>query len=183
MPSLFTTQTPASPAANDGTPYELGMKFMVAKAGVISAIRFYKSAGDSAFHIGHIWSPTGTLLASVMFSGETASGWQEQVLATPLKVQANTIYTVSVNIGTTFPVTQNAFQAALSTATRGTCRRQRRVWQPWSVPAGYFHSSIYFRDIVFAADVVVNPAVSLVTAINVAGMARLRRIQLLACLI
>jgi len=45
MPSLFTTQTPASPAANDGTPYELGMKFTVAKAGVMSAIRSYKSAG------------------------------------------------------------------------------------------------------------------------------------------
>ena len=99
MPSLFTTQPPASPAANDGTPYELGMKFMVAKAGVISAIRYYKSAGDSAAHVGRIWSPTGTPLASVTFSGETASGWQQQALPTPLKVQANTIYTVSVNAG------------------------------------------------------------------------------------
>jgi len=32
MSSLFTTQVPAQPAANDGTPYELGMKFMIAKA-------------------------------------------------------------------------------------------------------------------------------------------------------
>ncbi len=45
MPSLFTRQTPASPAANDGTPYELGMKFTVAKAGVMSAIPSYKLAG------------------------------------------------------------------------------------------------------------------------------------------
>ena len=37
MSSLFTTQAPATPAADDDTPYELGMKFMVAKAGVISS--------------------------------------------------------------------------------------------------------------------------------------------------
>lgn len=36
MSSLFTAQAPATPAADDDTSYELGMKFMVAKAGVIS---------------------------------------------------------------------------------------------------------------------------------------------------
>ncbi len=45
---------------------------------------------------------------------------------------------------------------------------------PAAFPQGYFQSSNYLRDIVFAAGVVVNPAVSLVTAINVAGMSRLR---------
>jgi len=64
MPSLFTTQTPASPAANDGTPYELGMKFMVAKAGVISAIRYYnrpatrRSIPDaSGYRPARCWRP------------------------------------------------------------------------------------------------------------------------------
>ena len=39
--------------------------------------------------MGSIWSSYGTLLARVTFSGETASGWQQMKLSTPLKVTAN----------------------------------------------------------------------------------------------
>jgi hypothetical protein len=42
-----------------------------------------------------LWSSSGTLLARVTFSGETASGWQEAKLSTPVNVTANTWYVVS----------------------------------------------------------------------------------------
>jgi len=94
--SLFTTQTPVLTNAADATSYELGMKFRVARSGQITAIRYWKSSSDSGTHAGRLWSSTGALLASTTFTGETASGWQQQLLSTPLAVQANTTYVVSV---------------------------------------------------------------------------------------
>ena len=38
---------------------------------------------------------TGTLLATVTFTGETASGWQQANFATPVAITANTTYVVS----------------------------------------------------------------------------------------
>jgi Domain of unknown function (DUF4082) len=40
---------------------------------------------------------TGALLTSVAFLGETARGWQQQNLAIPLPIVANTEYLASVN--------------------------------------------------------------------------------------
>src|SRR5262249_23947236 len=38
---------------------------------------------------------TGTLLASITFSDETASGWQEVSLPSPVAITANTVYVAS----------------------------------------------------------------------------------------
>ena len=38
---------------------------------------------------------TGTLLGTVTFTGETASGWQQATFTTPMAVQANTTYVAS----------------------------------------------------------------------------------------
>lgn len=109
--TLFTSQAPTSANATDGVPYELGMKFKSTKAGNILAIRYFKAASDTGTHVGKIWSATGTLLASVTFTGETASGWQEQTLTAPVAILVNTVYMVSVNITSHFPITTNAFPA------------------------------------------------------------------------
>ena len=74
---------------------ELGTRFRATTAGSITAIRFYKHSGNTGTHVGSIWSASGSLLARVTFSGETASGWQQMKLSTPLKVTANTWYVVS----------------------------------------------------------------------------------------
>ena len=71
------------------------MKFRSSVAGYITAIRFYKGTGNTGTHIGNIWSSTGTNLARVTFSGETATGWQQQTLATPVAVTPGTTYVVS----------------------------------------------------------------------------------------
>ena len=116
--SLFTSQIPVTLNATDGTgsngDYELGMEFQSAKAGTISSIRYYKAASETGTHVGRIWSSTGTLLASVTFTNETASGWQQQALAAPLTIAANTTYVVSVNANQYYVATANGLASTLT---------------------------------------------------------------------
>jgi len=103
---LFTTQTPGSPSLSDGPGinYELGTAFQTDIAGQIVGVRFWKTSNETGTHVGHIWSSTGSLLASVTFSNETSSGWQQQPLTAPLSIAANTTYVVSVNTGNAYYV-------------------------------------------------------------------------------
>jgi phosphodiesterase/alkaline phosphatase D-like protein len=82
---------------DDGDPdsVELGMKFRSDVNGSITGIRFYKGAANTGTHVGSLWTSTGTLLARVTFTGETASGWQQANFATPVAITANTIYVIS----------------------------------------------------------------------------------------
>jgi YVTN family beta-propeller protein len=74
---------------------ELGTRFRATTTGYIRAIRFYKHSGNNGTHVGNLWTSSGSLLARVTFSGETATGWQEMKLSTPIRVTANTWYVVS----------------------------------------------------------------------------------------
>jgi hypothetical protein len=130
------------------------MRFKVSSSGVIKAIRFYKSRGETGVHTGKIYSASGTLLASVRFSGETASGWQSQALATPLNVAINTVYVVSVNTGNQYYVATNGGLA--SGLTNGQISAiagpNNGVYGPvGSMPTRSYQSSNYFRDVVFTA--------------------------------
>ncbi|MEJ0038427.1 MAG: DUF4082 domain-containing protein [Gammaproteobacteria bacterium] len=94
--SLWSTSTvPGSIDDNDAQQVQTGVKFTADSAGTISAIRFYKGALNTGTHIGTLWSSTGTPLATVTFTNETASGWQQQNLTTPITIQPNTTYVVS----------------------------------------------------------------------------------------
>ena len=61
----------------------------------ITGIRFYKGAGNTGTHVGHLWTSTGTLLARATFTNETASGWQQVNFANPVAISANTTYVAS----------------------------------------------------------------------------------------
>lgn len=94
--SIFpASATPAVPADPDSGAIEIGVKFRTSQAGTITGIRFYKGAGNSGVHVGSLWTATGTKLASVTFSGESASGWQQANFTTPVSVAANTTYVAS----------------------------------------------------------------------------------------
>ncbi len=80
---------------SDTVPTELGVKLRASTAGFITALRFYKSAGNTGTHIGSLWSAAGSLLAQATYTGETASGWQQVTLNAPFAVAANTTYVVS----------------------------------------------------------------------------------------
>ena len=111
--SLFTNQTPVQANVSDGVPYELGMKFQLASAGQITAVRYWKAASDTGSHVGRVWSSNGALLASVTFAGETVSGWQQQTLSTALNVQPGTTYVVSVNVASFFPLTSTGLASPI----------------------------------------------------------------------
>jgi hypothetical protein len=76
-------------------PTEVGVKFKSDTTGYITAVRFYKASTNTGTHYGHIWSTSGILLGSAMFTNETASGWQQVNFATPVKVTASTVYIAS----------------------------------------------------------------------------------------
>ena len=79
----------------DPASVELGVKFKSDVAGFITGLRFYKSAANTGTHVGSLWSSTGGNLGTVTFTGETASGWQQANFATPVAIQANTVYVAS----------------------------------------------------------------------------------------
>ena len=86
--TLFTSQVPGQTGQSDGANvnYELGNQFRSNTAGQVTAIRFWKDANERGTHTGNIWSANGALLASVKFTNESAAGWQQQILASPLSI-------------------------------------------------------------------------------------------------
>ena len=148
--SVLTTQTPFG-EFNDG-PYELGMKFTSSAPGRITKIKYYKSPGETGTHVGHIWSSTGTLLATVNFTSETASGWQEAALSTPLYILENTTCIVSVNSNTAYAATNNVFDSPVTNGTlTGIADGNNGVYSETQggFPTISFKNSCYFRDVVF----------------------------------
>ena len=94
--SIFSSsQTPTLAADTDSSSVEVGMKFTSDVAGTVTGVKFYKGTGNTGTHIGHLWTSTGTLLASVTFTNETTTGWQTANFSTPVAISANTVYVVS----------------------------------------------------------------------------------------
>ena len=94
--SIFApTATPAVADSSDPNSVEIGMRFRSDAAGLVTGVRFYKASTNTGAHLGHLWTNTGTLLGTVTFANETASGWQQANFATPVSITANTTYVVS----------------------------------------------------------------------------------------
>ncbi|HEY7114975.1 MAG TPA: DUF4082 domain-containing protein, partial [Tepidisphaeraceae bacterium] len=94
--SLWNDSTvPLATSINDSSAVELGLKFRSDIDGFVTALRFYKGSGNTGTHVGHLWTLGGTLLATATFTGETAGGWQQVTLSSPVAITANTTYVVS----------------------------------------------------------------------------------------
>jgi Domain of unknown function (DUF4082)/Bacterial Ig-like domain len=89
------TAAPLQVDDGDTASTNVGTKFRSDLAGYITAIRFYKAAANTGTHSGALWTAAGQQLATVTFTNETASGWQQANLATPVPINANTVYVVS----------------------------------------------------------------------------------------
>jgi len=170
MTILFTSQVPNIQNFTDSVPYELGMKFRSATAGQISAIRFWKAPSETGTHTGRIWSATGTLLASVTFTNETASGWQEQAISTPLNIQANTTYIVSVNVNAYYVFTNEGLGSSIVNSDLSSVADSNNgVFNgtPGAFPTGSYRDTNYFRDINFVA--VALPTITKISGDNQTG--------------
>jgi len=90
-----SSTVPSVPDSGPDSAVELGMKFSCSQAGTVTGLQFYKAATNTGTHTGHLWSSAGVSLASVTFTGEAASGWQQANFATPVVITAGTTYTIS----------------------------------------------------------------------------------------
>jgi hypothetical protein len=85
---------PGTVSSNDSTPVELGLKFQSNVATTVTGVRFYKSTSNTGTHVGSLWTSAGTSLATVTFTNETASGWQQASFSSPVAIAANTTYVI-----------------------------------------------------------------------------------------
>ena len=152
-----SSAAPASSATTNTTAYELGTRFSTSVNGNVTALRFYKEPGMASTHTGDLWDSNGNLLATVTFTNESASGWQQASLSSPVAITANTPYIVSYVInGGPFGYTQSQF------ATQGVDNGPIHLYQDGAAgpngvfntggsgfPTGTWSSANYWSDIVF----------------------------------
>jgi hypothetical protein len=150
--------SPATVNEYDGQELELGVKFRSSVAGYVTAIRFYKGNLDSGTHVGSLWSSTGALLASAPFGGETASGWQEVALPSPVAIAPNTTYVASYHstpgyyVSSTGYFTSAVVNGPLTALADGTDGPNGiyKYGAP-GFPAQSYRQSNYWVDVVFTA--------------------------------
>jgi hypothetical protein len=130
--------------------YELGMKFTVSRTATLIGIRYYRDSRETGTHTGRLWSASGTSLGTVTFTGESASGWQVALFATPLTLTANTTYVVSVNANAYFGVTTSGLATQLTSAPISSVVGGNGVFgaAAGTFPTGSYSSSNYFADVV-----------------------------------
>jgi hypothetical protein len=172
----------------DGRPgagpwsYELGVKVRVDQPVQLTALRFYKSPQETGGHVGKVWTASGTELGRVSFVAETASGWQHQALETPLSLEADTTYVVSVNQNSHFGMTDAGLQnQIISGPLSSVADGQNGVYGASAglFPTQSWNSSNYFVDLeVMPAGLAPPPGVSSTTpadgAMNVARTTTVR---------
>ena len=174
--SVFSaTSAPATVTVNDPNAVELGMKFRSDVAGTVTGVRFYKGSSNTGTHTGHLWSASGTLLASVTFSGETASGWQQASFSSPVSITANTTYVVSyqapngsysANSGYFSSAADNAPLHGLASGTDGS--NGVYSYGATAFPTNSYNNTNYWVDVIFATNSNAAPAVSSVSPVNAA---------------
>jgi outer membrane biosynthesis protein TonB len=154
---LFSpSDVPSMVTANNSKSVELGVKFQSSAAGSVSAIRFYKGPQNVGTHTANLWTSAGKLLATATFSNETASGWQQVKLASPVALTAGTSYIVSYHTSGFFsanpsffakPVSNGPLTAALSSSSAGN-----GVYSYGSTsafPTSSLNSTNYWVDVAF----------------------------------
>ncbi|WP_430523390.1 DUF4082 domain-containing protein [Rhizobium binxianense] len=151
--SLFGAATPAVVNTNDTSAVELGVKFQTSLAGTVTGIRFYKGDLDTGTHTGSLWSSTGTRLATLTFTNETASGWQTAYFTSPVSLTAGQTYTASyhTNSGhysaTTGYFTSNVTSGPLTAPASGN--GVYRYGSSSLFPTSTFQSTNYWVDVMF----------------------------------
>ncbi len=152
--SIFGNQSFSSNDTSENKGYELGTRFISSENGEITHVRFHKAVGETGTHVGRIWSNNGDLLASATFTNETASGWQQQALETPLAISANTPYVVSYNTSGYFTFALSGLSSPVSNGYLSTVAPSNELGgngifnvTPGSFPSQSFNSANYFADV------------------------------------
>lgn len=163
------TTTPTVTSDSDNKSVELGMKFRSSTATTVTGVKFYKGTGNGGTHTGSLWSATGTKLATVTFSGESATGWQTASFPTPVAISANTTYVVSYHapqghyaVDENYFANQSVTSGSLTALQNGT-EGGNGVYKYGSsvvFPNATYNASNYWVDVVTASSDTVAPTVS-----------------------
>ncbi len=167
--SLFSSDdTPNIVTANDSSAVELGMKFRSSVATQVTGLKFYKSPQNTGIHVGNLWSTSGSKLAKVTFSNESASGWQTATFSTPVSIAANTTYIVSYHAPNGYySVDENYFNESHTngtlTALADGAQGGNGVYKYGSggFPTDTWRASNYWVDIITASSDSTPPTVSI----------------------
>lgn len=148
--TLFGSTVPKTTAASDASSVEVAMKFRSAKPGWVTALRFYKGSPNTGTHVGSLWSATGSLLGSVTFAAETASGWQTATLSQPVAINAGTTYIASYHAPRgRYAERINGFSSSVTKAPL-TATGSRYVYSSSSAfPTKSYDNTNYYVDVVF----------------------------------
>lgn len=153
LKQLFPALTPTDVVDTGGEMYWGATQFSSSASGYIVALRYWKAPGESTLnHNGVLWTDTGVRLATVTFENETASGWQEQYLDTPVFITAGTRYRVTGIARTKQAKTPCGLQTPI---TNGTLTAWQGFYKAYSAPGGDFPNiascSNFFADVYFQA--------------------------------
>jgi glucose/arabinose dehydrogenase/endonuclease YncB( thermonuclease family) len=150
------TASPVNASNADGSAIEVGVKFRPDQAGFITGLRFYKGPNNGGTHVGHLWSSTGTLLSTATFAGESATGWQQVNLPSPIAVTANTTYVASYHMDNGgYSADQNTFAASVdrgplhALASAGSGGNGVYMYGSSAFPTNTFNATNYWVDVVF----------------------------------
>ena len=163
--SMFGSLTPADTTANDGVPIEVGVKFRSDEAGTITALRYYKGAGWTGTRTGHLWSASGGApLATVQFTGESASGWQQAPLSQPVadrrEHDLRRLLLLEQRLVRVEPRLLHRDPRCRAAARADRRQRRLHVRTNGGFPVTSARDSNYWADVVFAPDDATPPAVS-----------------------
>ncbi|MEH2588343.1 VCBS repeat-containing protein [Bradyrhizobium sp. AZCC 1721] len=160
--SLFSSNpTPSLVSVNDPNSVELGLKFQASSTGDVTGLRFYKGASNTGTHVAHLWTSTGTLLATATFTNETASGWQQVDFATPVTITAGTTYVASYHTSGNYAADPGLFNSAVTngplTAPSSATSGGNGVYAYGSgalFPTNSYNSTSYGVDVLFRPQLV-----------------------------
>ena len=160
--SLFSSNpTPSIVSVNDPNSVELGLKFQASGNGDVTGLRFYKGPTNTGTHVAHLWTSTGTLLASATFTNETASGWQQVNFATPVTITSGTTYVASYHTSGNYSAHPGLFGATVTngplTAPSSATSGGNGVYAYGSgalFPTNSFNSTSYGVDVLFRPQLV-----------------------------
>ena len=161
-----STRIPATVDNGPDSPLELGVSFKADTSGTITGVRFYKSAASTGVHVGHLWSRTGALLAKVIFTGETASGWQQANFSTPVAITANTVYVASYqstvghwSVNWNYFATSGVNNPPLHALQNGSGAPDG-IWGGAGTFPTHTNSANYWVDVVFKGAAAVAPSIT-----------------------
>lgn len=145
-------QNPDSVTLPVGT---LGVKFRANVGGVVDGVRYWKAPSNTTPTYGRLYAIDGTLLGEVLFTGETASGWQQQAFNAPIAITADTLYIIAFYTSSgKLGFNSNYFATAKTTGpltapASGTVSGNGVYAESDVFPTNTFNATNYWVDVVF----------------------------------